>query len=380
MRNRIISGVAAAAVLGTAVQVGSAVQAAPSPSGGLKPGEGFAGAGLGRPAQPSVRIQRAPGPGISGIDVSAWQKDVDWRAVAAGGVKFAYVKATESVTYRNPYFAGQYGGSYQAGLVRGAYHFAQPHESSGAAQADYFVANGGRWSRDGRTLPGALDLENNPYGSINHLDTCYSMTPQQLRAWVNGFTSRYFERTGRRPVIYTNTAFWQKCVADSRYGDHGLWLARWNTSPGPLPVGWQRQTFWQYANSGAFPGDQNLYSGTVNQLRAWAKSSGAKAVTSLRGVNAAPEPIRKGRKVTVTGKLSWTYAGTTRPVARQQVVFYFKAKGARKWTRLGVATTGPKGGFSRRFVAKRDGWWTVTYFGSAAFAKARGYNDFVDVR
>jgi len=38
---------------------------------------------------------------------------------------------------------------YKEGLTRGAYHFARPGSSSGAAQADYFLAHGGRWSGDG---------------------------------------------------------------------------------------------------------------------------------------------------------------------------------------------------------------------------------------
>ena len=42
------------------------------------------------------------------------------------GVRFAYVKATEGRTYRNPYFAQQYNGSYNVGMIRGAYHFALP--------------------------------------------------------------------------------------------------------------------------------------------------------------------------------------------------------------------------------------------------------------
>jgi hypothetical protein len=50
-------------------------------------------------------------------------------------------------------------GATNAGLIRGGYHFARPDVSSGATQANYFLAHGGGWSADGRTLPGALDIE-----------------------------------------------------------------------------------------------------------------------------------------------------------------------------------------------------------------------------
>ncbi|KAG8709352.1 hypothetical protein FRC09_000723 [Ceratobasidium sp. 395] len=102
--------------------------------------------------------KRAPA-GPQGIDVSGYQPDVNWQTVKANGVEFAYIKATEGTTYTNPEFASQYNGAYDAGLIRGAYHFAQPADSTGAAQANYFLEHGGKWSNDGKTLPGALDLE-----------------------------------------------------------------------------------------------------------------------------------------------------------------------------------------------------------------------------
>jgi GH25 family lysozyme M1 (1,4-beta-N-acetylmuramidase) len=49
--------------------------------------------------------------------------------------------------------------------VRGAYHFGLPDRASGAAQAEFFVANGGRWTNDGKTLPPVLDIEYNPYST-----------------------------------------------------------------------------------------------------------------------------------------------------------------------------------------------------------------------
>src|SRR5262249_11785372 len=102
-------------------------------------------------------LLRAAAVQTPGLDVSGWQGNVNWSTVAANGARFAYVKATESTTYTNSYFSQQYTGAYNAGIVHGAYHFATPDTSSGAAQADYFVAHGGGWSKDGKTFPGMLD-------------------------------------------------------------------------------------------------------------------------------------------------------------------------------------------------------------------------------
>ncbi len=189
-----------------------------------------AGSGLARQGVAPVRASRPEG--LPGLDVSSWQGNVDWTAVAANGGRFAYVKATESTTYVNPYFTQQYVGAYQVGLVRGAYHFALPDRSSGAAQADFFAAHGGAWSADSHTLPGALDIEYNPYGP-----TCYGLSQSAMAAWVSSFAAEYQALTGRWPVIYTTTNWWQQCTGN--YAGLGatspLWIACWCQTVGQLP-------------------------------------------------------------------------------------------------------------------------------------------------
>ncbi|OIK26632.1 lysozyme [Streptomyces malaysiense] len=205
-----------------------------------------------------------------GHDVSSHQRKVDWPDARARGARFAYVKATESTDYRNPYFRRQYDGARDAGLIRGAYHFALPNRSSGAAQARYFVAHGGVWQPDGRTLPPALDIEYNPY-SAKH--KCYGLGWKRMTAWIWSFSDEMVRETGRRPVIYTTTQWWRQCTGDSHAfaSRHPLWIARHGTSgPGTLPGGWRYWTFWQYATSGRLPGDQNLFHGGAGGLRAFA--------------------------------------------------------------------------------------------------------------
>lgn len=201
--------------------------------------------------------------GVLGIDVSSWQGDVDWTAQAALGKKFAYVKATEGTTYKNPYFGSQYKGAYTAGLIRGAYHFARPSSASGSAvkQAAYFVKNGGGWSADGHTLPGVLDIEYNPYGA-----TCYGLSKTAMVAWVKAFVVEYKRRTKRDAVIYTTTDWWTRCTGNSKAFSttNPLWLARYGTTtPGTLPGGWGWATFWQYS---ATPIDQNRFSSSYSRL------------------------------------------------------------------------------------------------------------------
>ncbi|QFQ96353.1 hydrolase [Streptomyces phaeolivaceus] len=225
---------------------------------------------LGGTALTELPVSAAAKP--KGHDVSSHQKKVNWSSAKAKGARFVYVKATESTTYRNPYFAQQYDGSYDAGLIRGAYHFAVPDKSSGKTQAGYFVSNGGGWRADGRTLPPALDIEYNPYDKKRK---CYGLSDRGMVAWIKSFSDEVKRLTGRRPVIYTTTHWWKTCTGNSgAFGaNHALWLARYDSSgAGELPAGWKFWTIWQYDNgSGSLPGDQNLFNGSMGRLKEFAE-------------------------------------------------------------------------------------------------------------
>ncbi|MGZ3144298.1 lysozyme [Lentzea chajnantorensis] len=202
---------------------------------------------------------------VDGIDVSSHQGAVDWGHWWNNGKRFAYIKATEGTNYKNPNFTQQYNGSYNVGMTRGAYHFALPDRSDGATQARYFVANGGGWSRDGRTLPGTLDIEYNPYGG----DTCYGLSPAAMVGWIKSFSDTYQALTKRWPVIYTSTLWWDRCTG--RTGDFSstnpLWVARYAPSVGPMPFQWPFHTIWQFTSS---PIDQNAFNGGADRLAALA--------------------------------------------------------------------------------------------------------------
>ena len=203
-------------------------------------------------------------PQLPGIDVSSYQGDIDWASVAPH-IDFSYAKATEGTYYTNPDFANQYNGPYDAGVIRGAYAFGIPNNSSGAAQADYFIDNGGGWSGDGKTLPGALDIEYNPYGA-----ECYGLSQSSMVSWVHSFVNEYAAREGVYPVIYSTTDWWTTCTGNSgAFGSTDpLWVANYSASGGgTLPAGWGYYTFWQYADSGSEPGDQDVFNGAYSQLQ-----------------------------------------------------------------------------------------------------------------
>jgi beta-glucosidase-like glycosyl hydrolase len=202
-----------------------------------------------------------------GMDVSSAQGNVDWQAAYNNGARFAYVKATEGTTYTNPYFAQQYNGSYNIGMIRGAYHYAHPDSSSGTTQADYFVAHGGGWSGDGQTLPPALVLQ--PGASA----TCYGLSTTAMVNWIKAFSDDVHTKYSKYPMIYTTFNWWNTCTANSSAfaTTNPFWIASYTTTaPTSIPAGTATWTMWQSASSGLLPGGQDRFNGSFTQLRALA--------------------------------------------------------------------------------------------------------------
>lgn len=275
-------GVLGAALALTATTAGGA-SAAPAPGPdrtAVEPGEAYMGVGTriheGMPAgEPSLGAL-APTDGVQGIDVSHWQGGINWTSVRNAGIQFAWIKATEGTGYKDDRFNTNYPAAYHAGVIRGAYHFARPDISSGATQANYFVNNGGAWSRDNLTLPGVLDIEHNPYGAM-----CYGRTTTQMRNWINDFYTTYKSRTGRDVVIYTTASWWNTCTGNwtGMSAKSPLWVAHWTSASSPtIPSGFPTWTVWQYTSTGSVAGvsgnvDRNQFNGSRARLLALANNT-----------------------------------------------------------------------------------------------------------
>ena len=126
------------------------------------------------------------------------------------------------------------------------------------------MSNGGGWSNDGITLPGMLDIENNPYG-----DNCYGKSAADMVAWIQEFVDTYNSKTGRYPMIYTSPSWWEACTGNSGAFAETcpLVMARWADSPGSPVGGWSVHTIWQYTDAYEYGGDGDLFNGDEAGLK-----------------------------------------------------------------------------------------------------------------
>ncbi|WP_282701076.1 hypothetical protein [Streptomyces sp. CC219B] len=138
---------------------------------------------------------------------------------------------------------------------------------------------------------------------------------------------------------------------------------------------------------------RNSFAGTW-KLAAWAESAdgtglvdlhAAKSVRVLRdarlSADAGPEPVTKGKTLTVTGKLSradWETGGY-RGYSGQSVKLQFRKKGATTYTTVKTVTTSSTGKLTATVKASTDGYWRYAFPGTTT-AKATAGGDYVDVR
>jgi GH25 family lysozyme M1 (1,4-beta-N-acetylmuramidase) len=305
---------------------GGAMQAGATTSPGTAPRSSVAAA--------SATYRNYP---VRGIDVASYQGNVAWATVARAGDSFAYVKATEGTTYTNPYYAQQSSGAKASGLYAGSYAFARPDGNDPVQQARRFLAMT-NFVPDGHTLPPMLDLEE-PYPGSGVTWICWGLSPAGMIAWVTAFVGTVTAATGERMLIYTGASWWNQCTGNSTaLAAELLYVPYWTTTtvPGSLPAGWSAWTFWQYANSGSLPGDQDVFGGTLVQLATLAKPA-----------------LAPGTSPSVA-----TLAGGGSIVAYQSILgtlVTLGTPGFRNWG-LGMAA-----GTSPSVAALKDGSWEVAF-------------------
>lgn len=180
---------------------------------------------------------------LRGVDVSYWEGKVNWQSVCAAGYRFAFSKATESITYFDATFTENINGAHAAAMPIGAYHFYRL-AAPAKAQADFFISKIKSVKLD---LPPVLDFEETPQISP-------SATAAALKTWLDIVEAA----TGRKPIIYTGLYFWENGVGcPSWANDYPLWIAQYSTAPQPhIPSCWNKWMFWQYTDKGIVPGCQ----------------------------------------------------------------------------------------------------------------------------
>ncbi len=202
---------------------------------------------------------------IHGVDVSRWQGAIDWRAVRASGVKFAFIKATEGGDHLDPRFRENWDNAKAAGVPRGAYHFVwwcRP----GHEQVEWYKRN---VPYDAHALPPVLDVEHQPTSRTCRKKLSREETLAKMRLMLREMEAHY----RKKPIIYVTVDFYAEMMHPNEFSDYPTWIRSTKYEPSVHYPG-RAWTFWQYQSDGRIPGmkgniDRNAFYGTREQWRDW---------------------------------------------------------------------------------------------------------------
>lgn len=214
--------------------------------------------------KPHPNVDRARRLPIQGIDVSKWQGDINWNAVAKAGIHFAFIKATEGGDHIDSKFRDNWLGAKRAGIPRAGYHFVFWCRSA-EEQATWFIQN---VPNEPDALPPVLDLEWN-HQSRN----CpKKIPPEEALQMAKTMLEIIEKHTGKRPIIYTDIPFHDE-VLKGQLHDYPFWIRTVAAEPHERYPnrGW---TFWQYTTTGYVRGvsgnvDRNVFYGSSEQWKSF---------------------------------------------------------------------------------------------------------------
>lgn len=251
---------------------------------------------------------------VRGIDVSAVQGellDKDWEAIAAAGIKFAWLRGVVGNEYRDTQLLKNVERAKRAGVIPGAYvfPFPLPHLSP-REQAEFFVRLLGKIGSSVGELPIAFDMEWPPpeerdktTGRIVDTWAKWKCSPLQLREWSLACLERGEELTGHLWTIYTYR-YWSKRVEVEKapeFAKRPLWLADYafvGKTPTPIEAHlhkslapWKKITVIQHDGNGGLrlpngrDADFNVFLGDEIDLQSFC--AGTSTVAPLPGPHAA---------------------------------------------------------------------------------------------
>lgn len=188
---------------------------------------------------------------IKGIDVSAWQGQIDWKTVAAYGMDFAILRITGAGNVTDKYFERNYTECQKYNIPTGVYKYSYAMtitEIQSEARKVVSVLNGRKLQ-----YPVWLDLE---YSSQR------SLGAENIHKMAEAF-EKIITAAGYKFGIYCNVD-WYMNVICSHLKKYDFWIARYPANDD----GWLQERLrpgfgvgWQYSSKAKIPG----INGTVDR-------------------------------------------------------------------------------------------------------------------
>ena len=198
----------------------------------------------------SVASYEALGGEWKGIDVSYWQGNINWKAVADSGIDFAILRVgyrgySSGKMFEDSTFARNARGAMANGIKIGVYFYSAAITEDEAIQEAAWVCN--RISGYGITYPVVYDFED--FGKYRCANLTGADVTKNALAFLNYVSSR-----GYSPMMYANPSDLSKYLSRSSF-PMKFWLAHYvKGAPEKKSSYSGSYQMWQYTSQGTVPG------------------------------------------------------------------------------------------------------------------------------
>ncbi len=183
-----------------------------------------------------------------GIDVSFYQGDIDWKAVADAGVEFAMIRCgyrgySQGDIFEDEKFQQNMEGALAAGLRVGVYFFSQSVGAHEAAEEALYVLD--KIKGYDVTMPVAFDWEPMDGGRSDGVD---------IEALTNSADvfCKVVQDAGYQPCVYFFRSLAYYDYDLSQLADYTFWVG----APGTYPDFYYAHNIWQFSFTGKIDGIQ----------------------------------------------------------------------------------------------------------------------------
>ncbi len=169
-----------------------------------------------------------------GIDVSKYQGTINWSAVAASGVRFAFIKVGSTYSGMDPTFPYNMTQAQANGIKTGAYIYSYATNTEMAAMEAQLVI---QWlSAYQVSMPVVFDIE----------DACQkNLSSAEINAIINTFCV-LVDAAGYYPMVYSYKNFFNTKIGATPWDK---WVAQFGDA-----LDYPSCAFWQYSSKGSVSG------------------------------------------------------------------------------------------------------------------------------
>lgn len=182
-------------------------------------------------------------PLYNGIDVSNWQKYVDYSRVKSSGIEIVYIKASQGQRTKDPYFEVNYKNAKANGLKVGFYHYVNATSIlSAEKEAEFFCS-----VISGKEPDCKLVMDYETFGGVSK---------NEINEIAETFLTKVRQITGKEVIIYSNLYTSKNTFSTEIASKYKLWLAYYasENALSNATSNWKSWIGWQYTDEGIISG------------------------------------------------------------------------------------------------------------------------------